>query len=270
MTPIRAVWLGRAPYAATHALQEAVVAARIQGTIPDTVLLLEHDAVITLGRGARAENVLVDEAARARLGIAYAETGRGGDVTYHGPGQLVAYPIFDLKPDRCDVRKYVRDLGKVMIALAADYGIASGMIEGDPGLIGVWADLDAPRAWNDETTASTLGGLRIGKLGAIGVRLSRWVTMHGFAFNVSTDLAGFASIVPCGLRDRAVTSVAALGGTTKALEDVASDAARHLGERFESKVHVESLASRLGGQGDGWLAAAAAALQVAVLPPSNA
>src|ERR1700689_4013509 len=185
---MQAFWLGRAPYAATHALQQALVAARIRGEIPDTLLLLEHDPVITLGRGAKTEHVLVDAEQRGRLGVDYEETGRGGDVTYHAPGQLVAYPIFDLKPDRCDVRKYVRDLGRVMIALARDHGVAAGMIEGDAKLIGVWVDRDSPGAWRDPPNPSAQ---RFAKLGAIGVRLSRWVTMHGFAFNGTTDLRGF-------------------------------------------------------------------------------
>jgi len=260
--PVQAFWLGRAPYAATHALQEALVAARVRGEVPDTLLLLEHEPVITLGRGAHAENVLTDEAARARLGIAYAETGRGGDVTYHGPGQLVAYPIFDLKPDRCDVRKYVRDLGRVMIKLASDHGVASGMIEGDPSLIGVWADLDNPSVWPEATTASSLGSLRIGKVGAIGVRLSRWVTMHGFALNVSTDLRGFTSIVACGLRDRAVTSLAALGASPMPLERAASTAADHFGAVFAVPVKREDVASRIGTSGERWLTLAAEAVGV--------
>ena len=138
-------WLGRVSYADAHALQEKLVEARIRGKIGDTLLLLEHDPVITMGRGASADHVLLDEGARARAGIAYQETGRGGDVTYHAPGQLVAYPIFDLKPERCDVRKYVRDLAGVMIGLAADSGISAGLVEGDAKLIGVWVDLDKAR-----------------------------------------------------------------------------------------------------------------------------
>ena len=232
MGPVAAYWLGRVPYAAAHVLQESLVRARIKGDIPDTLLLLEHDPVITLGRGAKEENVLVDAVRRERLGIAYAETGRGGDVTYHGPGQLVAYPIFDLRPDRCDVRKYVRDLGRVMIALAKDQGVHSGMIDGDAKLIGVWVDLDRPTVWPDGTTVESLGDRRIAKVGAIGVRLSRWVTMHGFALNVSTDLEGFASIVACGIKDRAVTSLLAVGAVPRTLFETASAAARHFGERF--------------------------------------
>jgi lipoyl(octanoyl) transferase len=244
MGPVDAYWLGRAPYAPVHALQESLVAARIKGDVPDTLLLLEHDPVITLGRGAKEENVLLDADARERLGIDYEETGRGGDVTYHAPGQLVAYPIFDLRPDRCDVRKYVRDLLWVMIQLAKDNGVAAGMIEGDAKLIGVWVDLDDPSAWPDGTTAATLGDRRVAKVGAVGVRLSRWVTMHGFALNVSTDLAGFASIVACGIQDRGVTSLEAVGAAPQPLERVARSAAAYFGERFGVEVGWRDVVGR--------------------------
>jgi lipoyl(octanoyl) transferase len=262
MRSVRAFWLGRAPYAAVHALQETLVLARVEGEIPDTLLLLEHDPVITLGRGAKAENVLFDADERREHGIDYEETGRGGDVTYHAPGQLVAYPIFDLKPDRCDVRRYVRDLGKVMIGIARDHGVAAGMIEGDAKLIGVWADLDRPSVWNDDVTAETLGALRIGKIGAIGVRLSRWVTMHGFALNASTDLAGYSSIVACGIKDRPVASLASLGAEVGSLERVATIAARHVGEVFDAGVELVDVAVTLQGERDGWQERASLALGV--------
>ncbi len=232
--------------------------ARVKGLVPDTLLLLEHYPVITLGRGAKEENVLYDEGARAQHGIDYEETGRGGDVTYHAPGQLVAYPIFDLKPDRCDVRRYVRDLGRVMIGVARDHGVAAGMLEGDAKLIGVWVDLDHPDAWDEAMTADRLGAARVGKVGAIGVRLSRWVTMHGFALNVSTDLAGYASIVACGIRDRPVTSLAAVGASPGALPDVARMAARRFAEVFDRDVRVEDVAASLEGDRDGWLLRATA------------
>jgi len=247
VTPVRAYWLGRAPYAGVHALQQALVAARIRKEIPDTLLLLEHEPVITLGRGAHTENVLFDEAKRAELGIHYEETGRGGDVTYHAPGQLVAYPIFDLKPDRCDVRKYVRDLARVMIALAEDHGVAAGIVEGDSKLVGVWVDLDRPSVWPEGVTGDSLNGLRIAKVGAIGVRLSRWVTMHGFALNVATDLAGFASIVACGIQDRGVTSLEALGVTPPPMAQVARDAAGHFARLFGVEVGIRDVSSELLG-----------------------
>ncbi len=200
------------------------------------MLLLEHDPVITLGRGANHAHVLVDEQARRSSGVDYFETGRGGDVTYHGPGQLVAYPIFDLKPDRCDVRRYVRDLGRVMIALAGDHGIGAGMIEGDAKLVGVWVDLDSPCEWTPGLTAESTRGRRLAKLGAIGVRLSRWVTMHGFAFNVSTDLSGFAQIVPCGLSQHGVTSLSALGVARRGVEETARASAPHFASVFDVDV----------------------------------
>jgi len=177
--------LGRVSYAEGLRLQEALVKERRAGSVPDLLLLLEHPHVITLGTGSHPEHVLVDEAERARLGIELFETGRGGDVTYHGPGQLVGYPILDLKPDRKDLHRYLRDLEEVLILAAASLGVSARRV---PGLTGVWADT--------------------GKLAAIGVRVSSgWITSHGFALNVSTDLGFFGTIVPCGIRDRAVTSL---------------------------------------------------------------
>jgi lipoyl(octanoyl) transferase len=235
---VRFEWLGRVRYADAHALQEELVQKRLRGEIGDTLLALEHDAVITLGRGAEKSHVLADEHERASEGLDYFETGRGGDVTYHGPGQLVVYPIVDLKPDRQDVRKYVRNLAEVMIRLAKDHGIGAGM-PADPKLLGVWVDLERPRApWapgrGDEGEGE--GSARIAKLGAIGVRLSRWVTMHGFAFNATTDLGAFRHIVPCGIADLGVTSLAALGVTPPPLEALAKAAAAHFCEVFQAEL----------------------------------
>jgi lipoyl(octanoyl) transferase len=237
---VTAHWLGRVEYADAHALQERLVGERVRNERGDVLLLLEHEPVITLGRSASAANVLVDEPSRRRLGVGLYETGRGGDVTYHGPGQLVAYPIFDLKPDRCDVRRYVRDLGRVMTALAAEFGVAAGMIEGDGRLIGVWVDADAPDAWPEGITKDALGARRVAKIGAIGVRLSRWVTMHGFAFNASTDLTAFGLIVPCGIVGRPVTSLQALGRPTPPLEDIALASLVHFGKVFDATVRIGS------------------------------
>jgi lipoyl(octanoyl) transferase len=177
--------LGTVPYADALALQQRMVEQRRADEIDDTLLLLEHPHVITLGTSSHAENVLLDDAQRAEQGIELFETGRGGDVTYHGPGQLVGYPILDLKPDRCDLHRYVRDIEDVLIRTLADYGVQAQRIA---GLTGVWV--------NDE------------KIAAIGVRVSSgWITSHGFAFNVDTELSYFSAIVPCGIRDKHVTSL---------------------------------------------------------------
>ena len=199
MKPLEVRRLGRVPYARGLELQAELVAERQAARIPDQLLLLEHDPVFTLGRNARSENVLHPaEALRAR-GFEVFETGRGGDVTHHGPGQVVGYPILDLAPDRRDVHRYVRDLEEVMTRCCAAYGLSATRV---PGLTGTW-----------------LGDL---KIGAIGVRIARWVTSHGFAFNVSNDLAPFELIVPCGIRGRGVTSLErALGrpvATAEAME----------------------------------------------------
>ncbi|HEY2509665.1 MAG TPA: lipoyl(octanoyl) transferase LipB [Polyangiaceae bacterium] len=234
MKRITAYWLERIRYGEAHALQQRLVEARVRGEIGDTLLLLEHAPVITLGRGADGAHVLADPAVRERLGVDYFETGRGGDVTYHAPGQLVAYPIFDLKPDRCDVRRYVKDLARVMIALAGDYGVSAGTIDHDPKLIGVWVDKGDPRAFPSTPSSVTQ---RLAKIGAIGVRLSRWVTMHGFAFNVTTDLSGFQLIVPCGISALGVTSLEDLGAKVPGgVEEASRRAAGHFAEIFEAKV----------------------------------
>jgi lipoyl(octanoyl) transferase len=202
--------LGRRDYASALNLQEELHAARVRAEIPDTLLLLEHEPVITLGRAAKREHVLATPERLAALGIEQHEIGRGGDVTYHGPGQLVGYPILDLRPDRCDVRRYVRNLEQTMIRIAAHYGVSAQHIE---GLTGTFCE--------DR------------KVGAIGVRISRWVTMHGFALNVSTDLDAFSLIVPCGLRDKPVTSLSREVGRALTLAEVIPVAADSFREVFE-------------------------------------
>jgi lipoyl(octanoyl) transferase len=205
--------LGRIPYAEGLDLQARLVAERQSGQIADTLLLLEHEPVFTLGRNARPENMLLSaEALRAR-GYEVFETGRGGDVTYHGPGQVVGYPILDLGPDRRDVHRYVRDLEEVMIRTCADYGIVAGRVT---GLTGTWVG---------ET-----------KIGAIGVRIARWVTSHGFALNVSTDLSPFDLIVPCGIRGRGVTSLERLIGRPIAVDEVMTRLARHFADVFTRRL----------------------------------
>lgn len=196
--PLTVQRLGRIAYGEALALQEELLEQRTAGRITDTLLLLEHEpAVITLGRGAKEEHLLRSREALALQGIEVHETGRGGDVTYHGPGQLVAYPIIDLKPDRQDVRKYVAALEEIMIRVALQYGITASRVA---GLNGAWVG-DA-------------------KLGAVGVRIRRWVTMHGLALNVSTALDAFDLIVPCGIRDRGVTSLERELGRTVAMDEV--------------------------------------------------
>ena len=177
--------LGRVRYADALALMEERLEARLRGEVPDALFLLEHEPVLTFGRRARMEHVVASAELLAQRGIEIHHTGRGGDVTYHGPGQIVGYPVLDLRPDRQDVRRYVRDLEEVMIRVSARYGVEAGRVD---GLIGAW-----------------IGEAR--KIGAIGVRLSRWVTSHGFALNVSTALDAYALIVPCGITDRGVTSL---------------------------------------------------------------
>jgi len=187
MRELRVQRLGRVPYGEAVAMQRALVEDRRADRIPDTLLLLQHPHVLTLGAklaSARA-NVVAAPGELAARGVEVFEAGRGGDVTYHGPGQLVAYPILDLRPDRCDVHRYVRDLEEVMIRVSGDFGLRAGRVDGFSG------------AWIGDR-----------KIGAVGVRISRWITSHGVALNVSTDLDYFDLIVPCGIADKEVTSVA--------------------------------------------------------------
>jgi lipoyl(octanoyl) transferase len=209
--PLEVRRLGLVGYGEALALQRELVEERRAGRVPDLLLLLEHPPVITLG--VRSEisraNVVASSARLAELGIAIHETGRGGNVTYHGPGQLIAYPILDLRPDRCDVHKYVRDLEDVMIQTCAHYGVCAGRIA---GLTGTWIGAD--------------------KIGAIGIRISRWITCHGFAFNVRTTLDHFKLIVPCGISDRGVTSLERVGRSIP-MREVEEIVARRFAEVFD-------------------------------------
>ena len=188
--PLEIRRLGRVAYADSLALQRSLVEDRRADRIGDLLLLVEHPPALTVGArgdGGRSHILSTPEALAAR-GIGVYETDRGGDITYHGPGQVVGYPIIDLRPDRCDVHRYVRDLEEVLMRVAVDFGVEPSRV---PGLTGVWVGND--------------------KLAAIGVRIGRWITSHGFAFNVTTDLSFFDLIVPCGIADRGVTSLARLG-----------------------------------------------------------
>jgi lipoyl(octanoyl) transferase len=208
--------LGLVPYADALELQRTLVDERKAGNGADTLLLLQHPHVITLGvklESARSHVVATPDVL-AQRGVEVRETGRGGDVTYHGPGQLVGYPILDLRPDRQDVHQYVRDLEEVMIRVCADYGIEARRV---PGLTGAW--IDTPRGPE--------------KIGAIGVRLSRWITSHGFAFNVNTDLDYFGLIVPCGIAEHGVTSLGALLGSTLPMDEVEEAFIGHFARVFD-------------------------------------
>ncbi len=203
--------LGRTDYGTALELQRQLIAERQQGLIPDQLLLLEHPHVITLGRNGHASNLLASGEVLSRAGISFYPTDRGGDVTYHGPGQLVGYPIIDLREWKRDVGAYVRAVEQVIIDTLADYGISAGRI---PKLTGVWVD--------DR------------KIAAIGVHISRWVTSHGFALNVSTDLSYFQYIVPCGLT-KPVTSMAALG-VGASLQEVGRTLAADFGRVFDCEM----------------------------------
>jgi lipoyl(octanoyl) transferase len=206
--------LGRLDYATALALQKRLAAERQAGLIPDQLLLVEHPHVITLGRNGHEENLLAQPEILSRAGISFYRTDRGGDITYHGPGQLVGYPILDLREWKRDVGAYVRGLEQALIDTLADYGIAAGRI---PKLTGVWV------------------GER--KIAAIGVHISRWVTSHGFALNVSTDLSFFHYIVPCGLT-KPVTSMAQLldDGRSPSLGAAGHKLIAHFGRVFDYEI----------------------------------
>jgi lipoyl(octanoyl) transferase len=203
--------LGRVDYGAALELQQQLAAERKQGLIPDQLLLLEHPHVITLGRNGHLENLLADSHVLDRAGISFFPADRGGDITYHGPGQLVGYPILDLREWKRDVGAYVRAIEQVILDTLAEFGIPAGRI---PKLTGVWVDGR--------------------KIAAIGVHISRWVTSHGFALNVATDLSYFHYIVPCGLT-KPVTSMAQLG-VTATVDEVSRVLTTHFFRNFEYDV----------------------------------
>jgi lipoyl(octanoyl) transferase len=208
--------LGRMPYGEALEVQSRIAAERKQGLGSDHLLFVEHPHVVTMGRNGHAENVLAPEETLRRAGIALYETDRGGDVTYHGPGQIVGYPVMDLREWKRDVGAFVRGIEQVLIDTLADFGIGAKPIA---GMTGVWTV-------DDEA-----------KIAAIGVHLSRWVSTHGWALNVSTDLRYFQYIVPCGLA-KPVTSMAALGVHADT-EDVKNSLVRHFGRIFNFAMQAE-------------------------------
>ncbi len=220
--------LGLVDYADGLRLQRERVAARKAGAVPDTLLLLEHPHVYTLGRNAKHEHLLISPEKVSVLGATVYDTDRGGDITYHGPGQLVGYPIFDLTQHRRDILWFMRSMEQVFIDVSADYGIRAGRT---PGAAGVWVGNE--------------------KLVAMGIHISRWVTSHGFAFNVNTDLSYFNWIVPCGLADKGVTSLARLLGRTISMEEAVEKVLRHFATTFGFEVEV-GLALPSSRPGDGW------------------
>jgi lipoyl(octanoyl) transferase len=215
MTPVTAYWLGSVPYREAWDVQRAAVAAVRAGGHPDSLLLLEHPAVFTIGRRSDGSTLLWTEDECARRGVDVVWTDRGGDATYHGPGQLVGYPILDLERSGSDILRHIRDLESSLIAYLRALGIESDA--GGPGLTGVWS-----------------GG---GKVGAIGVKLNQHVTSHGFALNLTTDLEVFnRGIVPCGLVGKRATSVVELGGPVLAVEDAARAYVERFGRCFDAAV----------------------------------
>ncbi len=218
-------WLGLVPYDDGLRIQERAVEQLRSGERPEQLLLLEHPHVFTLGRGADSSNIIANELQLQTNSVEVYETGRGGDVTYHGPGQLVGYPIINLRPDRCDVHRYVRDIEEVLIRTIAEFGVAGARIA---GLTGVWVGNE--------------------KIAAIGVRIARWITSHGFALNVNTDLEYFKMIVPCGITDKGVTSLSRLLGRQIDLRDVAHRTASHFSKVFDRQVVVSEFPTGVAAQ----------------------
>ncbi|MBN1208429.1 MAG: lipoyl(octanoyl) transferase LipB [Myxococcaceae bacterium] len=240
MSTLTVYRLGRVEYGDGLTLMERFADARRQGLIGDSLLLLEHPPVLTLGRGAKRENIVASDERLAAEGVEIFETNRGGDVTYHGPGQVVGYPIFLLPKERQDVRRYVRDVERCVIQTLAEYGLHAGTIPKWPG---VWlGEEGAPDAR---------------KVAAIGIHISRWLTTHGFALNVNTHLPHFQLIVPCGIREAGVTSMQRELGHPVSVPDVEEALARHFCAIFECERRTAAIPTRtvsislVRGQGPG-------------------
>ena len=238
MTKCLIVDLGLIGYAEAFELQKRIVAARKADAIGDVLLLCEHPHVITLGRSGKRENLLASERVLAQKGVEFHATNRGGDITYHGPGQLVGYPILQLGTIRKDVVWYVRMLEEVMIRASAEFGISAHREEGKTG---IWVGNEdknfTQRAQSSQSGEETAAE----KLGAIGVHISRWVTSHGFAYNVATDLRNFDLIVPCGIAGRKATSLEKLLGRAVKLNEVAPKIVAHFGDVFGLDMFAGSL-----------------------------
>ena len=231
MSVLSIVDLGLIAYAEAWEVQKRVVAARTAGAIEDVLLFCEHAHVITLGRSGNRTNLLASENVLRQKGVEYFETTRGGDITYHGPGQIVGYPILNLGAIRRDVVWYVRSLEEAMIRATSEMGIGATRV---PGKTGIWVGQQGAEE----------------KLAAIGVHISRWVTSHGFAYNVATDLRYFELIVPCGIADRKATSLEKLLGRSVSLREIKPLLANHLGEVFGFTVRTaprEELFKKLQG-----------------------
>jgi lipoate-protein ligase B len=230
--------LGLMAYAEAWELQKRVVAARKAGAIEDVLLFCEHPHVITVGRSGNRANLLASESVLRQKGVEFFETSRGGDITYHGPGQIVGYPILNLGAIRRDVVWYVRTLEEAMIRATADLGIAALR---EPGKTGIWVDADevADRSKRDSSLALGMTDQQAEKLAAIGVHISRWVTSHGFAYNVATDLRYFELIVPCGIANRKATSLEKLLGRRVSLEEIRPLLAKQVCEVFGLTVRTE-------------------------------
>jgi lipoyl(octanoyl) transferase len=235
--------LGLIGYANAYALQKRLVAARKADAVGDVLLLCEHTPVITQGRNGKREHLLVSENRLRQRNVEFYETSRGGDVTYHGPGQLVGYPILQLGAIRKDVVWYVRMLEEVMIRTTSEFGICA---EREAGKTGIWARGEDKKFTQSAQRGEQPTEIAAAKLGAIGVHISRWVTSHGFAYNVSTDLRNFDLIVPCGIAGRKATSLEKLLGRAVHGEEVAREMVRHFGDVFGLEMRAGSKEELLG------------------------
>jgi lipoyl(octanoyl) transferase len=218
--------LGLISYGPACDLQREVVAARKLGLVPDVLLLCQHPHVITLGRNGKREHLRASKCLLAQMNVEFHSIDRGGDITYHGPGQIVGYPIVDLTEHRRDVRWFVNHLEEVMMRATADFGVVTKRVEGQHG---VWIDTPSGEE----------------KLAALGVHVSRWVTSHGFAYNVSTDLRFFDLIVPCGIVGKRATSLERILGRTVGTGEVCPRLVEHLGEVFERAPQTVSVSHLL-------------------------